>query len=518
MTGQRPLRVLIVEDSADDAELVVRELARGGFAVTSERVDSARGLREALDRARWEVVLSDYAMPGFSGTEALNLVKGAGLDVPFIIVSGTVGEEAAVGAMRSGAHDYVLKQSLVRLCPVIDRELREAALRAEQRKMREQLLISDRMASVGTLAAGVAHEINNPLAAILANLELLSRDLSALARERGFGEAFGDVFDELRDARESAERLRHIVKDLKIFSRATDEEHRGPVEVERVLESSLRMAWNEIRHRARLVKSYGQVPAVLANEARLGQVFLNLIVNAAQAIEEGDAEHNRISVRTGVDAAGNVLVEIEDTGSGISPENIKRIFDAFFTTKPVGVGTGLGLSICHRIVSGMGGSIDVQSELGKGSVFRITLPPAGAASVVPAAHTGAPVPSAPRGRVLVIDDEPMISTAIGRTLGLDHDVVLTSEAAQALARVDAGERFDVILCDLMMPQMTGMELYSELAARAPDQAKRMIFLSGGAFTTAARAFLDRVDNQRLEKPFDTDRLLELVNDRVRAAR
>jgi two-component system, NtrC family, sensor kinase len=138
------------------------------------------------------------------------------------------------------------------------------------------------------------------------------------------------------------------VRDLKIFSRATDEEHRGAVDVQRVLESSLRMAWNEIRHRARLVKEYSNVPAVEANEARLGQVFLNLIVNAAQAIREGDAEHNQIRVTTWLDERGWVVTEVRDSGMGIPPENLQRIFDAFFTTKPVGVGTGLGLSLQAR--------------------------------------------------------------------------------------------------------------------------------------------------------------------------
>ena len=225
-----PLRVLLVEDSPDDAELILHVLERGGYRVTWERVDTRQDLAAALERSRWDIVLSDYAMPQFSGPEALTLVKAKGLDLPFIIVSGTVGEDAAVGAMRAGAHDYVLKQSLARLCPAIDRELREAELRASQRKMQEQLLISDRMASVGTLAAGVAHEINNPLAAIVANLELMSRDLTAVANRLKLTDRLHEVFDELADARESADRLRHIVRDLKIFSRATDEEHRGAVE------------------------------------------------------------------------------------------------------------------------------------------------------------------------------------------------------------------------------------------------------------------------------------------------
>lgn len=511
----RKLRALLVEDSPDDAELVLLELRRGGYDVAFERVQTSRDLASALEQARWDIVLSDYSMPAFSGLEALNVVRTRGADVPFIIVSGTVGEDAAVGAMRAGAHDYVLKQSLVRLCPAIDRELREAESRAEQKKMQEQLLISDRMASVGTLAAGVAHEINNPLAAIVANLELMSRDLTAIAGRLNLTEVLHDVFDELSDSRESADRLRHIVRDLKIFSRATDEEHRGAVNVESVLESSLRMAWNEIRHRARLVKDFGSVPAVEANEARLGQVFLNLIVNAAQAIREGDAEHNQIQVVTRVNAQGQVVAEVRDTGMGIPAENLTRIFDAFFTTKPVGVGTGLGLSICHRIISGLGGELEVESEIGKGTVFRVVLPPAKNAAPEPKPPSVAPPSSTRRGRVLVVDDEPMIATAVSRTLAFEHEVVVSTDAATALQRIVGGERFDVVLCDLMMPQMTGMDLHAALLEQVPEQAECMIFLSGGAFTAAARTFLDEVPNQRLEKPFEARQLLALVNERMR---
>jgi signal transduction histidine kinase len=510
----KAIRVLLIEDSADDAELVVRELSRGGYAVTHERVQTVTELRAAFEHSHWDVVLSDYAMPEFSGPEALSIVKALGLDVPFIIVSGIIGEDAAVRAMQSGAHDYVLKDSMARLCPAIDRELREAALRAEQRKMRDQLLISDRMASVGTLAAGIAHEINNPLAAVVTNLELISRDLKVLAENFPVSDALSDIVSELNDARASAERLRHIVQDVKIFSRSPAEEARQAVDVQRVMDSSLRMAHNEVRHRARLVKEYGQVPLVDANESRLGQVFLNLLVNAAQSMREGDVEHNELRVTTRQDAAGRVVVEVRDTGSGITPEHLPRIFDAFFTTKAVGVGTGLGLSICHRIVSSLGGQLDVESKLGSGSVFRVTLPPSASAVQVPKPPSATVQAATRRGRVLVIDDEPMIATAIGRTLAFEHEVAVASDAASALRRITEGERFDLILCDLMMPQMTGMELHAQLLRKAPEQARQMVFLSGGAFTTSARAFLEAVPNQRLEKPFDSRELLVLVNEHI----
>jgi PAS domain S-box-containing protein len=384
----------------------------------------------------------------------------------------------------------------------------------EQRRLMAQLTLSDRMASIGMLAAGVAHEINNPLACVLANLDLATRDVLKVAQKLGVMVELGEVCEELRDAREGTDRIRNIVRDLKIFSHS-GEEKTGPVDLHRVLDSTLRMAWNEIRHRARLVKNYGSAPLVEASEARLGQVFLNLAINAAQAIAEGNAEDNEISVSTSTDAAGQASVEISDTGPGMPPEVLRRLFTPFFTTKPVGVGTGLGLSICHRIITSCGGSIQVTSEVGKGTTFRIALPASHAVVSEAALDVTLDVTAHRRGRVLVIDDEPMIGKALQRALSDEHEVIATTSASQALESISGGESFDVILCDLMMPQMTGMDLHDALVRVAPEQASRMIFLSGGEFTERARVFIDTMSNKRLDKPFDVRRLQALINDRIR---
>jgi CheY-like chemotaxis protein/signal transduction histidine kinase len=384
----------------------------------------------------------------------------------------------------------------------------------EQVGAQAQLMASDRMASVGMLAAGVAHEINNPLAAVSGNLEIAKAELERLAKRPGAPDNFSELEDVIRDATEGAQRVCDIVRDLKIFSRA-EEDRRSSVDVHRVIDSSLRMAWNEIRHRARLVKNYGKLPLILANESRIGQVFLNLIVNAAQALPEGHADTNEIRVSTSVNEAdGAVVVEVADTGPGIPPEVLRKLFTPFFSTKPQGVGTGLGLVICQQIVTALGGEITVTSELGKGTVFRVVLP-RGAAAEVQAIPTGPTVAQAPRrGRILVVDDEENVAAMIRRTLAPEHEVQVLTSAVQALQRIEAGERFDVILSDVMMPVMTGMDLYSELNKRVPDQAKRMVFLTGGAFTPRARLFLDQVPNARLEKPFELQALRTLTNERV----
>ncbi len=386
----------------------------------------------------------------------------------------------------------------------------------ERKKLHAQLMVSDRMASVGTLAAGVAHEINNPLAAVIANLDYIAESLARVISGdgawsgRGRNEAWlaEEVKGPLDDAREAATRVRFIVRDLKIFSRSEAEEIKAPVDVQAIMESSLRMAWNEIRHRARLVKLYGRVPAVAANEARLGQVFLNLVVNAAQAMQEGRAEHNEIRVITRLEGE-RVVIEVNDNGPGISPAIIGRIFDPFFTTKAVGQGTGLGLAICQRIVTDLGGELTVQSEQGKGTSFLVSLAVAGtchsdAAPVKPTEIAGR------RGRILIVDDEEVVLRSVTRILARDHEVVATVVASEALARCAGGERFDLILCDLMMPEMTGMDFHRELVRVAPEQATRTIFLTGGAFTAAARAFLSQTALEHIEKPFDSVNLRAIV--------
>ena len=317
----------------------------------------------------------------------------------------------------------------------------------------------------------------------------------------------------LEDARDAAQRVRFIVRDLKMFSRSPSEEATGPVSVKAIMESSLRMAWNEIRHRARLVKHYGDVPDVEVNEARLGQVFLNLVVNAAQSIPEGRAEDNEIKIVTALDG-DRVIIEVSDTGGGIAPEIQNRIFDAFFTTKPVGVGTGLGLAICQRIITDMAGELSVESKLGKGATFRVSLPMAPDERPTRPLIGLIPV-AARRGRILVIDDESLVTRSVKRILSKEHDVVALVAAKDALALCTQGETFDVILCDLMMPDMTGMDLHGELSRIAPSVADRMIFMTGGAFTAEARRFLSETPKEHLEKPFDPANLRAIVQRHLR---
>jgi CheY-like chemotaxis protein/two-component sensor histidine kinase len=325
--------------------------------------------------------------------------------------------------------------------------------------------------------------------------------------------------------------VRLIAQDLKAFSRV-DSERRTPVDVRRVLDSSIDIAANEIRHRARLVRDYRDVPAVEADPSRLGQVFLNLLVNAVQAMDEGDAARNEIRVTTRTNIAGSVVVTISDTGAGIPPAIQARIFEPFFTTKPAGVGTGLGLAICKSIVGALGGEIAVESEVGKGTTFRVVLPATSASPATPALgipalratrpssdHPASRPHSAPtpkRGRVLIVDDEPVLASALGRSLEADYEVVVAGSGREGLDVIRRDDRFDFILCDLIMPAVTGMDLYEEVRRTKPALAERIIFMSGGTFTPRTREFLATVKNPALDKPFDLSALNALLRARARA--
>jgi len=365
-----------------------------------------------------------------------------------------------------------------------------------RRDMQAQLEQAERLASVGSLAAAVAHEINNPLAYVLANLGFLGTRISP---ERAPEEA-----EALGDARDGAERVRDVVRGLRTFSRP-GAGPRAAVDVAAEIAAALRITQNEIRHRARLVQRIGPLPQVLAGSHELGQLFVNLLVNAAHAIPAGRAQENAITVEACTDPAGWARVEVQDTGVGMAPQVLRRVFDPFFTTKPGGKGMGLGMVIARGIVDGAGGRIEVESEVGHGTVVRVLLPPAPAvAREVEAPGNGSGAP--PRRRVLLVDDDPLVARSVVRALGQAHDVVTTHSGAEALARLEAGARFDAVLCDVMMPEMTGAQLHARVEARDPELARRFVFLTGGAFTDEAMEFLRRVACPCLDKPFDAEQL------------
>ena len=502
--ASRSLRVLLVEDSAEDAERLELSLLQQGYAVEMTRVDDCRQLEAALD-APWDVVLCDPCLPDMDALSALSILQASGQDVPFIIVSDVVTESNAVEVMHAGAHDFLFKHSLGRLGAVIEREVREAGLRDERRLMQQQLLLADRLASVGMLAAGVAHEINNPLAYVLGNVEFALNRLATHAPESG---ELVEVVQALVHVREGSERIRHITRDLRVFCHNGEDEPKRSLSVCKVMDSSISMAWNEIRHRARLTRNFERVASVVGDQNRLGQVFLNLLVNAAQALPEDRLEQNRIHVS--IRAQGSsVAIEVEDNGCGMTVAQQKRVFEPFFTTKPPGVGSGIGLSICASIVREMSGEIQVESRSGQGTIFRVVLPAEERAALSTRPPQAEPR-ALPPSRILVIDDEPALCAVIRRLLRHEHEVVGYTDASSALKLLQQDSAFDVVMCDIMMPHMSGIEFFAQLRNLDPELARRTLFMTGGAFTLPTRQFLASVSNPLLEKPFETAALHQII--------
>jgi len=371
-----------------------------------------------------------------------------------------------------------------------------------RKRTEAQLIAADRLASVGTLAAGVAHEVNNPLTYLLFKLQKLRRRFAA---ENADPELRADADLAL----EGAERIRSIVEDLGSYARADNDEP-GPVDVISVVELAAKMVANELRYRAKLVRDYQDVPAVLANESRLGQVFVNLLINGVQAIAEGDVAHNEIRVSTRVQPDGCVRIEVADTGHGIPAELLGRVFEPFITTKPRGKGTGLGLHICHNIVTSMHGQLSVSSEVGSGTVFSVVLPQAkGRAATVQALGSEPEIPTTERGlRILVVDDEEAIRDVFRATLP-EHEIVTSASGREAIAELD-GEDFDLVFCDLLMPDLTGMDVYSHLSEKRPEVARSVVFMTGGVFTEHSREFVGTVKNRVMRKPFTPDEIVSAV--------
>jgi nitrogen-specific signal transduction histidine kinase/ActR/RegA family two-component response regulator len=376
---------------------------------------------------------------------------------------------------------------------------------SERQRLHDRLATAERMALLGRLAAGVAHEINNPLAYVHTSIEVASRELAGIADHQRTAK----LDEALVRAREGTERVRGIVRDMKLFTRVEGETSES-VDLAAVLDSTLALSANAIAPRARILRRYGQAPRAHGTRGRIGQLFLNLLINAVDAIPEGHPEQHEIRVTLGTDSQGRAVVEIADTGGGIAPAHQAHVFDPFFTTKSIGGGTGLGLPICHGIVTQFGGEISFESTLGKGTTFRVALP---ASSVEPVQEL-ARARDKGRGRVLIIDDEPELLRSLDALIGDEHDVVIASSGRQALELLRADRGFDVILTDLMMADVTGMELFEKVRVDYPGLEQQFVFMTGGAFTRGSSTLLATVPNRCLAKPFDADELLRTVGELV----
>lgn len=501
--GRRNREVLVVEDDAEIRDAIVGVLEAEGYRVSGCE-HGAAALARLRGGARPDAIVLDLMMPVMDGwsfrVEQKRDPSLAGIPVVALTADGSAKAEAI------DADAYLKKPvGYDTLVATVDNVM----LRIEARELRLRLDEAARLASLATLAGGMAHEINNPLAYTLISVEQALRKLRVLAGEEGEQSQLLPLVEALECALDGGTRVKRLVADLVTFS-CGNVDARALVDVRSVVEAAIQRTSHEIMPRARLVREFFPVPPVAANDVRVGQVFQSLLMNAARAIPEGDPERQEIRVSTRTDDAGRVLVEIADTGCGIAAIDLPRIFDPFFTSRAVGEGMGLGLSTAYGTIRAIGGEIQVTSEPNRGSVFTVVLPAA------PGTRTSTPASGVHRNavddrpRVLIVDDDAAVASAFSRALEGECNVEVARDANDAIDHIVRGATFDVVLCALEMQLQSGMDLYRETLRVAPHLARAFVFATRGALTPAWRAFLEGAPVRHVEKPLDLGALLELT--------
>jgi signal transduction histidine kinase len=512
----KPLRLLLVEDCEPDAELLLHELRTGGYDVTLERVETAGALRAALDTKPWDLVLSDYSLPSFSAPEALAVVQETHPELPFIIVSGTIGEDTAVTALKTGAADFLVKGRLARLLPAIERELKEVALRAtrvrERQALEDQLRQSQKLEGIGRLAGGIAHDFNNLLTAIMGYTEMI---LDQIGPDK-------PISRDLEEIRAASERAVALTRQLLAFSRKQTL-HLAPVDLNEVVTGMRDMLQRLIGEAVTIsLRLTPGLAPILADRTQLEQILMNLVVNARDAmpaggtvvVDTGWADETEVTAVTHESAAaGNYArLRVVDTGAGMDAQTQSRIFEPFFTTKPVGHGTGLGLSTVYGVIQQLGGHLAVTSQVGRGTTFTLYFPESARDGTLGqvAARKRPMALAEHREVVLVVEDQRGVRQLVFRILTRHGYTVLEAASAEdALALFEQqGPRIDLLLTDVVMPGMSGGALADKLTALRPGLS--VLFMSGftgtdGSSQLPASAVI-------VEKPFTASILLQVVRD------
>ena len=502
---RRPVTIMVVEDDDDVREAVVLLLEAQDYTIEahSNALDALAALRGG---ALPDVILLDLNMPEMDGWEFRVQQKRdpSWASIPVIAISA----DSSAKAAAIDAHAYMTK-------PVEPQELLDTIGRLlttlERERLHERAKELERLSSLGVLAGGIAHEINNPLSFVLGNVQLAERKLLELEQRLNGAEAFSvvGIRQVLTRAKRGAERISSVVGSVAMFARADTDELMA-VDVRELLDTTLQLASNEIRHAAKLERAFEPVPVVLASRAKLGRVFLNLLLNAVHATSAKLSGDHVIRVATSVGSNRDVVVSISDTGPGIPPELMPRIFDPFFALSPAGSSTGLGLGLTRELVNDLGGSVSVESSE-RGSTFRVALPSRNLPILETTGTQGATAARVrrKRPRILVIDDEPMLCQLLRDTLISEYEVE-TCNTPQAGLDMLLADSFDVILCDLMMPEITGIDVYEKLLEQRPEQARGMIFITGGVFTDRARKFLATTRRPQVRKPFRHEELIDAI--------
>jgi two-component system cell cycle sensor histidine kinase/response regulator CckA len=529
MITPKPLRLLLLEDQEDDEILVLRELKRCGYAVTHTRVQTARDMRRELDSGTWDAIISDYSMPEFSAPTALEVLRESRVDLPFIICSGTIGEETAVSALRAGAHDFMLKSQLSRLGPAIEREMRDAAVRKAQResneevkRLEEQVRQSQKMEAIGRLAGGVAHDFNNILTAILstADLALEEPNLNEQLRK------------DLETIRESGNRGAAITRQLLTFSRKQVVQPE-PLDLNAVVINMAPMLERLLRPGVTLELSAAGTGAIEADLTQIEQVLLNLVANANDAMPDGGVitvTTSDIDTYAAASNDGRVLppgnyavLRVRDTGMGMDEATAAHIFEPFFTTKDHGKGTGLGLATVYGIVNQARALIFVHTCVGEGATFEVCFPRIEAPAVVAGPIVAHAVEPDLRGNevLLVVEDEPTVRAPICRTLrDLGYFVLEAKHGEDALAVLQEYHApVHLVISDVMMPTMSGTELVGLLHEWYPNL--KVLFVSGYSEEMVKAQGALTPETDYMPKPFTTGQLARRVRrllDKTRPSR
>jgi signal transduction histidine kinase len=527
------MRVLLVEDSvvfAEAIKLLLEDASNVDVKLT--HVEKLSDIPSGLDPGP-DVVLLDLALPDAQGLDTIRGVQARLPGAPIVVLTADSNENLAIDVVRNGAQDFLVKGRFD--IDTLIRTMRYAIERVRSEQLKRQLLQADRLAAIGHLAAGVAHEISNPATFVQSSAGLLRAQLDRIEtalREigndahwpRGKNPAAALALDQaglaLDEARQLSEqnasgvdRICAVVRDLRGYSRL-ESGNTILVDANEVVDEVCKLASNVVRHKARLVKDLAPVPRVALPRGRLDQILTNLLVNAAQAIADSPPQNNQVTISTRVDR-DSVIVAVEDTGTGMTPEQVKRAFEPFFTTKPQGVGVGLGLSICREIARAHRGDVCCRSEQGHGSRFEVRLPVATELEIRRASTPPPPLTmTAERPRVLMVDDEPNIREMYSRLLKDDFDVTTAGNGAEAIEAIGAHGPFDVIVSDLMMPDMDASELLETLATTAPHVIGRFILYTGGPVSERARRLVDSGDVPVLYKPLPLEELAQAIRRKM----
>jgi two-component system cell cycle sensor histidine kinase/response regulator CckA len=508
-----PLSILMVEDSEDDAALLTRELHRGGYDVTLQRVDSSVAMSAALEKERWDLVICDYSMPHFSGTDALKLLRARSSEIPFIFVSGTIGEETAVAALKLGAQDYVMKNNLKRLLPAIQRELHEVAQRRERKHLEQEVQRLQKFEAIGRLAGGIAHDFNNALCVILGWAQMAHDEAPTGS----------PLQKKLQTILDQAQRTAGFTSHLLAFARRQVLQPQS-LDLNHLVSETASLLQSVIGAQIELkVSLTSDAQFVRADATQIEQVLMNLCLNARDAMPNGgrlliETQTVEISedfsrVHSYAVPGRYVLLSVSDTGVGMDATILDRIFEPFFTTKETGRGTGLGLATVYGIVKQHGGFVNVYSEPEQGTIFRVYLP---ASCGVPETRPLARSEKVKGGRetILVAEDHEALRNLARHTLAPQgYRVILASNGLEAVRLFEANSKeIRLALLDVVMPVLSGPEAYSQMCAIRPDLL--VIFTTG--YTAELASLNQRIEEGAvfLQKPYSPQTLARAVRSTI----